>query len=374
MRYLFIVQGEGRGHLTQAISLAGLLRRHGHEVVEAMVGKNPNRTLPPFFADRIGCPVQTFDSPSFDYGRMGKRGKLTRTFFANVTPAKLDRWRKSIRFIVRRIEEVEPDVVVNFYEMLLGASHLFHRLRVPIVSIGHQFLVDHPGYAHRSRTDHGQFALRLNNMICSLGTTKTLALSFYPMRACLDLPAAGDSQQAPGYRDRMAVVPPLLRGELFELDIRDGGYILGYLLNPGYADEVREWHERHPETDLHLFWDKRDAPDTLEVAPGLTFHRIDDVKFLEMMASCSGYATTAGFESVCEAMWLGKPALLVPAHLEQEINAQDASAIGAGVVSPEFDLSLLTDFIPRYNADTAAFRQWVARAEELFLRHLTTLI
>jgi UDP-N-acetylglucosamine:LPS N-acetylglucosamine transferase len=93
-----------------------------------------------------------------------------------------------------------------------------------------------------------------------------------------------------------------------------------------------------------------------------------------MMASSSGYATTAGFESVCEAMWLGKPALLVPAHVEQEINAQDAAGIGAGIVSEDFDLSLLTGFIPHYSADTTAFRTWVARAEELFVRHLTTLV
>jgi uncharacterized protein (TIGR00661 family) len=357
---MFIVQGEGRGHLTQAIALAQMLRRHGHEVVEAMVGKNPNRTLPEFFAEKIGAPVTTFDSPSFDYGRGGKRGLVAKSIFVNTTPGKLELWRKSIRNIVGRIDAVGPDVVVNFYEMLLGVAHLIHRLRVPVVSVGHQFLVDHPDYAHRSRSDQGQFALRLNNMLCSFGTTKTLALSFYPM--------------ADFYRDRLAVVPPLLRSELFELEPHDGGYILGYVLNPAYADEVTEWHRRHPEVQLHLFWDKRDAPPALEMTPGLTFHRIDDREFLQYMAGCSGYATTAGFESVCEALWLGKPALLVPAHIEQEINAQDAAGIGAGIAASDFDLSQLVDFIPRYEADTAAFREWVARGEELFVRHLTTLV
>ena len=360
MRYMFIVQGEGRGHLTQAIALAGVLRKHGHEVVDVMVGKNPNRVLPGFFEEKIGCEVTTFDSPSFDYGKVGKRGRMAKTLFTNTTPLNLDRFRKSITRIVRRIGRVEPDVVVNFYEILLGVSSLVHKFRVPVVSIGHQFLVDHPDYGHRSRSDQGQFALRLNNMLCSLGTTKTLALSFYPMKDF--------------YRDRMAVVPPLLRSELFEQEPRDEGYILGYMLNPGYADEVKAWHRKHPEVRLHLFWDKKDAPETMEAEPGLTFHRIDDRRFLEMMAGCSGYATTAGFESVCEAMWLGKPALLVPAHIEQEINAQDAAGIGAGIAAMDFDLSLLVDFIPRYGADTAAFREWVARGEELFVRHLTTLV
>ena len=39
MKFLFIVQGEGRGHLTQAITLEEILRRNGHEVVEVLVGK-----------------------------------------------------------------------------------------------------------------------------------------------------------------------------------------------------------------------------------------------------------------------------------------------------------------------------------------------
>jgi uncharacterized protein (TIGR00661 family) len=357
---MFIVQGEGRGHLTQAIALAQLMRRHGHEVAEVLVGKNRNRVLPPFFEAQIGCPVYTFDSPTIDYGKGGKRGNIARTVLANTTPAKLARWQRSITSIVRRVEACRPDAVVNFYEILAGVANMTHRFRVPVVSIAHQFLIDHPDYAHRSKTDQGQFLLRANNILCSLGTTKTLALSFYPLR---------DS-----YRDRMAVVPPLLRREVFDLVPHDGGYILGYVLNAAYADEFRAWHRNHPERDLNVFWDRKDAPAAMSPETGFTLHRIDDRKFLTMMEGCAGYATTAGFESVCEAMYLGKPVLMVPAHIEQEINAADAAGVGAGVVSKSFDLSLLNDFIPRYAADTAAFRTWVASAEELFVRHLTTLV
>ena len=46
MKVLFIVQGEGRGHLTQAITLEEILRRNGHEVVEVLVGKSNTRRLP----------------------------------------------------------------------------------------------------------------------------------------------------------------------------------------------------------------------------------------------------------------------------------------------------------------------------------------
>ena len=40
MKFLFIVQGEGRGHFTQALAMEEMLLRNGHEVVEILVGKS----------------------------------------------------------------------------------------------------------------------------------------------------------------------------------------------------------------------------------------------------------------------------------------------------------------------------------------------
>lgn len=65
MKVLFIVQGEGRGHLTQAIAMEDLLRRNGYEVVEVLVGKSNSRRLPGFFNRSIQAPVKRFLSPNF---------------------------------------------------------------------------------------------------------------------------------------------------------------------------------------------------------------------------------------------------------------------------------------------------------------------
>lgn len=360
MKYLFIIQGEGRGHLTQAIALAQILRRGGHEVVEVLVGRCTNRDLPPFFEEKIAARIRTFDSPSLDYGKSGKKGKIVKSILLNTTPRKLAKWHKSMDTIVRRVEKTKPDVIINFYEILAGLTNLLYRLRVPMVSIAHQFLIDHPDYAHRSRTDQGQTYLRLNNMLCSFGTTKTLALSFYPLKDF--------------YRDRMAVLPPLLREEVFALNPFNYDYILGYMLNPAYLEDIQKWHKKNPEQKLHLFWDKKSAEDCIAVDSGLTLHRINDTKFLTFMQGCKGYVTTAGFESICEAMYLGKPVMMIPAHIEQEINAADAVGAGAGVISAEFDITKLIEYIPNHNPDTEKFRSWVASGEELFLRHLTTLV
>lgn len=64
MKILFIIQGEGRGHLTQALSLRQKLMAEGHEIVGVLV-ESPARRLPDFFLNKIQSPVYPFESPNF---------------------------------------------------------------------------------------------------------------------------------------------------------------------------------------------------------------------------------------------------------------------------------------------------------------------
>lgn len=358
MRYLFVIQGEGRGHLTQALALSEMLRRNGHEVCEAMVGRCKNRELPQFFADNIGAPVTQFDSPTFDYGQSGKRGRVLKTIFNNTTPSKMNKWRISVNKIAKRIKQSNCDAVVNFYEFLLGATVMIHNIEKPIICIGHQFLIDHPKFK-LSPSEGGTLMLRLNNHICSYGAFKRLALSFYPMSRATSR--------------HIEVVPPLLRPEIFVLESSDDGFILGYMLNPAYLSEVMVWKSQNPNTKIHLFWDKVGAEECEEPMAGLWLHKINDKLFMEFMSKCRGYITTAGFESICEAMYLGKPAVMIPAHVEQQINAADAHSVGAGEIAEEFNLTLIESAIENYNANTEEFRAWVDSAEEHMLRALTDI-
>ena len=83
MKVLFVVQGEGRGHLTQAIAMEDLLRRNGHEVVEVLVGKSNSRSLPGFFNRSIKAPIKRF--LNFLPTPANKRVCLFRSVAYNVT-------------------------------------------------------------------------------------------------------------------------------------------------------------------------------------------------------------------------------------------------------------------------------------------------
>ena len=80
----------------------------------------------------------------------------------------------------------------------------------------------------------------------------------------------------------------------------------------------------------------------------------------------AAYASTAGFKSICEAMYLGKPILMVPAHIEQNCNAYDAVNSGAGISADDFDISRLISFADTFKPNDG-FRQWANHSEFMFL-------
>lgn len=56
MRFVFIIQGEGRGHFTQALVMREMLTRRGGEVVEVLIGKSEARRSRIFFSKRSMYP------------------------------------------------------------------------------------------------------------------------------------------------------------------------------------------------------------------------------------------------------------------------------------------------------------------------------
>lgn len=358
MRYLFIVQGDGRGHMMQALALSEILHRNGHEVIEVLVGRNKIRDIPRWFYQKIGTEVITYDSFSFVLKKDRKHIHLFKTILYNSQLSKMKKYFESIELIHQRIETKKPDYVINFFEILVGFSYLRYKEKIPIISIGHQFMIKHPQFIHGKGDEQGMMFLRLHVLLCSIGASKIMALSFYPLEN--------------SNNNQIITVPPLLRKEILKQETTEKDHILVYMLNSGYEDEIRSWHKKNPETKLVCFWDKKDEPLHLKIDQNLSFNKIDDGLFLEHLLSCKGYVSTAGFESICEAFYLGKPTMMIPAHIEQEVNAADAVCTGMGISGSRFNIDHLLEYIVKNDKTTNdSFRKWVNTAENTFLEHLT---
>lgn len=59
---------------------------------------------------------------------------------------------------------------------------------------------------------------------------------------------------------------------------------------------------------------------------------------------------------------MGKPSIMIPAHIEQLCNATDAEREGVGIVADGFAIDRLLEFERQYDAD-GEFRMWANQAE-----------
>lgn len=326
LRVAFVVQGEGRGHLSQALALAQMLKKWKYELVAVYVGRSRLRSLPSYFTSKIGVPIEEFSSPNFTPDKNNQGIKVVESLTKGAL--NLPKYLRISRKLVKDLQSHKPDLVINFYDPLVGLSQIFWKLKVPLLSIGHQYMIYHPDFEMPSKPRFDRAGLKTLTFISQIGTDLRLALSFYPKET---------SQK------RLAVVPPLLRNEITRLAVSDEGHVLIYVLNSGYADEIMEWHKRNSDTVVHCFWDNYEKPNPYKPHPNLWFHHLDDVLFLEKMASCKVLLTTSGFESVCEAMYLTKPVAMVPVkgHYEQKVNSYDALEAKAGIRNDQFNLDTL---------------------------------
>lgn len=355
MKILFIVQGEGRGHLTQALALQTMLYGAGRELVGVLVGNVRNRDIPEVFAQRIDAPIRRFGSPGFSIGKEQRAINSIDTLIENI--GRIPAFRRSLRILDQTIKKTRPDLVLTFYEPMAGVYQTLYRPSIPFVAVGHQYMFDHPIYEFAPGKPIDRSAMRLFTRLTGFRAAWKLALSLYPAE---DLPDA-----------RLSVIPPLLREEALALrnaNVREDFFLI-YLLNRGYAEQVIAWHEKHPAQRLECFWDNPEVDDIVQYSDTLRFNRLHDTRFLELMSRCSGLVCTAGFESVSEALFLGKPVLAVPVegHYEQMCNAFEIERMGCGIRSDKFDMNLLTEFTAPRDAAQRDFRGWVLQAEERVL-------
>lgn len=263
--------------------------------------------------------------------------------FATHLPA----YRRSLKTLESVLVDTRPDVLFNFLEPLVG----FHApaCRVPVLAVGHQYMLRHPAYPRLAGHRLPQWGLRRFVSVTGRATLR-YALSFY------EAAVPGD--------DSILVAPPLLRDEVLQLSpVPGGGHCLVYLLNAGYLGELERWAARRPGATIHVFCERPAAPQVEERPNGVIVHRLDGRRFIELMAGARAVVCSAGFESLSEAAWLGKPALAVPVegHIEQMLNAVDMERAGLGVAGSRFDLDLLERFQP--GPAQERFRAWVRRSD-----------
>ena len=143
---------------------------------------------------------------------------------------------RTLKAVVR---ESQPDVIINFFEPLTGIYALTCRNRPPVVAVAHQFMYEHPAYVRAPGKRMQQFGMKWYVRMVGAASTR-VALSLYEAP---DLP-----------EKNLVVVPPILRRQLFELQPNpDGNFVLVYLLNHGYAEQIIALAQKKSANHAALF-------------------------------------------------------------------------------------------------------------------------
>ncbi len=327
MKFVFLIQGEGRGHMTQALNLKELLEKKGYLVSKVLVGSKNLESLPSFFVEKINCPIEILTSPKFKIDKKGQGILLFKSIVCSLF--EIPAYLRSLKKIKKIIKEENPTAIISFYEPLTAFYFRFFRENRPGFFIGHQYFMSHPAFNNFFRKKKEKLFFRIYNSISSIKKGVKICLSF--------------TEETDLLEKNIYICPPLIKSEIKKISLnQEKNYLLIYILNKGYSEKIINWSQKNPYIKIEAF---RNSPDKKieQISPSLTFHHLNNDLFNLKLRDCRAYVSTAGFDSIAEAAYLGKKILMVPTknHFEQNHNAIDAKRAKIAISSTDFDLSLI---------------------------------
>jgi uncharacterized protein (TIGR00661 family) len=303
MRIAYGVMGYGRGHATRTASVLPALMQ-GHEIT-VYAGGDAYEVLAPQF------PTVRIPVIGYRYNARGGHS-FPRTIADNLAPM------SDLLFGGQGMASVEREFLARDTQLVISDSEAWtHRvaqkLRLPRISFDHIGII---GYCK----PHFPADLWLTGLRDAWGyrtlmgvPERILISSFYPAE--------------PLY-PHTKIVGPMLRDEVLRAKATNGNYLLCYF-NKG-----EHQYQPHIDRALRLL----DCPVVIYGTPyrgrveNLDFRAPSNEGFVRDLAGCRAVLSTAGNQTIGEAIHLGKPILAVPEDaFEQRLNAHIIEKMGVGM-------------------------------------------
>lgn len=287
VKILFAIQGTGNGHLSRARDVYPELCRHGK--VDVLVSGSQVDVEVPF-------PIKyRMYGMSFIFGKKGGVNLV-----ASVRKLCLwQLWRD-----IRTLDVKQYDLVVNDFEEISAWAAWLRK--VPCIALSHQWAVKHKAAPKAKHPDwRGIFLLRWYAP-CKQG------YGFHFEAYAKDL------------------FTPVIRREVRKQKVTNEGHIAVYL--PAYDEAVLlPFLQSFDEVKWEVFskhTKEERIEDNVHVQP------VNNLAFIERMASSNGVLMGAGFEGPAEALFLGKKLMVIPMQdqYEQQCNAAAMARLGVPIM------------------------------------------
>jgi len=301
MRIVYGVQSTGRGHLARFAALKPLLDADGHELLIIVSGHDEP---PSFFLESIGSSryerMTSYKMVDDGVGGISKRG-TAKAFITNM-PDLLSSLYQGHKLI----SAFDPDLIISDFDPITGSPMVSPSAFK--VGIGNWAMARQRGAVHLPGMRMERFNINLAAKLCTSGVDVLLGCHFFPCdENCL---------------------PPILRPDIDEVPVSNDGHILVYHSFQGRLESIVDYARNHRDRDVVVYG----YPVRPEGMPeSIRFETRTD-RFLSDLATCDAYVGTAGFQSVCEAFYLGKKIVVQPieGHYEQKWNASQLEELGIG--------------------------------------------
>ncbi len=303
-RILYALSGQGRGHSSRVMAISRVLRSNGHEVIHCCGG-----TAREVLESQNESVLKV---PHLSQVVEGNELKMVRTLFRNAN--QIFRLNKIVDDLVAELEQVNPDLVITDFEAF--APKAADRLNIPVLSFNHQEIVTQTTYdiPSQCRLQAASTSLAIK-LVAPKNPVHTLLTSFF-------FPKVKSPEST-------TLIGPILRPEVMSLKNSVEDHVLVYFNQPVDSDSVLD---EFAHCDEHFIVYNFPSSASHRTYGNITFKEPSIDGFLQDLSSCKAIVCTAGFTLISEALYIGKPILVVPNKgiFEQTLNAYFLKISGKG--------------------------------------------
>jgi len=349
MRILYGVVGEGMGHATRSKVVIDHLIKRKHKV-KIVVSGRAYGFLKRYFSDVVEIRGLTI---KYAAGAMDRDWSIVQNVL--LSPSMLV---QNAAAYLDDVRHFKPKFVLSDFDSY--AWFFAQRFGLPIVSIDNQQII------HKCKHT-GEI---LKGVKADYRATRAFVKAKLPGCEHYVITSFFTPAIRAKYRDRVTLVPPILRKEILEARPTRGEHVLVYQTSTSDKSLIEQLN-RLRERKFVVYGLGRD-----EVRGNCTLHSFSEQRFVRDLASARAVVTNGGLSLIHEAIYFGKPILSVPVRhqFEQEMNARYLEQYGYGLAAPHIDADVLDAFLRQERSYTDALAHHRQKGNEVLYRTVDRLL
>lgn len=287
MKILFGIQATGNGHISRSTEIYKLLKMHPEVTqLDVLISGGKAQMSLPF---EVNYEYKAF---SFYYGKKGKISILKSIGKASFS---------SFAYGLLKVPFKKYDLIISDFEPItLWGAKLFG---VKAVGIGNMYSVTSKKFPKENGSNTTKF---FANVMCP--AKNKIGMHF---------------QKFDDF-----IYYPVIRSEIRNLKPSDKGFTLVYLNSFSDAELIQCFNSKLFEQKNFVIYSKTST--TSYTSGNCTIKPLNNETFVNDIASCSNVISAAGFQTVSEALYLGKKLFVIPIkkQTEQISNACELKTMG----------------------------------------------